>query len=216
MAIIETLVSTGGEFQFTAKAFLQQQSFNNQGVLQRTGLTLGAGYQGTEFQYGIAADVTTKTPTDSAYEYLKGEEIVFRPYYGFWTDSFYLQLGISAGVDDVEDITYADGSLLPLNQNYTGLGVRTLWQINKSHLLGGSVAFTQRNFKNASLPTGAKRTDSEMQMQLKYSYYFLPKFSVNATIEHISNSSTLGEGDVRDKNYKVDNIGLGFIWDVFE
>jgi hypothetical protein len=221
LKILYHTLSTGADFQtgslqLSGKLFFQQQNWNSQSVVQRTGITLGAEMQTTDTQYGAALDLVAKNPTQASYGYLKGEEFAIKPYYGFWTESLFMQFAVTAGIDNVADILYADGTLLPLNQNFSGISARTVWEINKSHLLSGGLAFTQRSFKTASLPSGKKRTDTEIQLQARYMYYFLPNLSLNVTIESITNNSTLGAGDVRDKNYKVNNIGVGLTWDVFE
>lgn len=201
---------------FTATPMIQLQSWNNSSALKKTGLSATAGYQDSHAEYGTEASFYDKEVLDSEYNYLEGGEFLLRPYYGRWTENLYVQFSMPIGSDLSRDIQYSDGSVLPLNQNYFGLNLKAFWSFDKSNFLQSGLSVVQRKFKNPAQPSGKERVDQELAVMVKYNYYILPKLFIYATIDSVSNQSTLGSGDVRDKNYKTNTLSVGLNWDVFE
>lgn len=204
------------KFLFTLMPMLQLQSWNNSPALKKAGLRSTLVFQRTESEVGTEASFYDKAVIDPDYNYLEGGEFLLRPFYGFWTENLYAQFSMSIGSDLSRDIQYSDGSVLPLNQNYFGLNLKTAWSIDRKNILQSGLSIFKRNFKNPAQPSGKERVDQELALALKYSYYILPKLSIYATIDVVSNQSTLGSGDVRDKNYKTNTLSVGLNWDVFE
>lgn len=204
------------KFLFTVTPILQLQSWNNSPALKKSGLSATAVYQGSDAEYGTEVSFYDKAVIDPDYNYLEGGEFLLRPFYGFWTENFYAQIAMPVGSDLSRDIQYADASVLPLNQNYLGLNLKSVWSIDQKNILQSGLSVMKRNFKNPAQPSGKERVDQELAVMLKYSYYILPKFFIYATIDIVSNQSTLGSGDVRDKNYKTNTLSVGLNWDVFE
>lgn len=204
------------KFLYTVTPLLQMQSLNSSPAVKKAGLSSAAAYQGTDSEYGIEASYYDKAVIDSNYSYLEGGEFLFRPYFGIWTESFYGQVALPIGSDLSRDIQYSDTSVLPLSQHYLGINLKASWSFNKKNFLQSGFLIMQRNYKNRAQPSGKERVDQELAINLKYSYYILPKFFIYATIDHVSNQSTLGPGDVRDKNYRTNTLSVGLNWDVFE
>lgn len=204
------------KFLYTLTPLLQLQSWNSSPALKKTGFSSSAAYQESDSEYGAEASFYDKAVLDSDYSYLEGGEFLFRPYYGIWTGNFYGQVDLLIGSDLSRDIQYADSSVLPLNQKYLGVNLKTVWSFDKKNFLQSGLSIMQRNYKNRAQPSGKERVDQELAINLKYSHYILPKFFIYATIDLVSNQSTLGTGDVRDKNYRTNALSVGVNWDVFE
>ena len=195
---------------------IQVQNWNNIDSIQKNGVSLNMAYQVFTAEFGVDLSFYNKTALDSVYSYVEGSEYLLRPHYDFWSQNLYTQLAIFVGSDLSRDIQYSDGAVLPLNQAYVGVNVKNVWSYDEKNFLQTSFSFNRRNFKNHSQPVDKERVDQELALNLKYSHYILPKLFIYATIDHVGNQSTLGAGDVRDKNYKTSVLSLGINWDVFE
>lgn len=203
-------------YEIKVAPYFQIQNWNNSQVLTKQGIQNRIALQEAEHEYGVELDFVSKKSSSAENEYLTGSEISLRPFWGAWSNEYYQQISILFYQDNVSDIQYDDGSTLPLKQNAFGLNLKSTWYLNKKNLISAEATYTQKNFTNTSQPLDKKRSDQELSLQFKYNYNILPELSVYAILEHNTNSSSLGSGDVRDKNYRINFFGLGLYWDIFE
>jgi hypothetical protein len=93
--------------------------------------------------------------------------------------------------------------------------MKSLWRLSSQSSVFFNLNYYQRNYVNNALPEDKVRKDEELDASLKYAYSLWPKFSIYGLGEYVVNTSTLGEGDVRNKNYNSLILSLGLNWDVF-
>lgn len=195
--------------------YFQQQIWNNISVGQKLGAALKNSYGDDDFELGLDIDGFSQKSTHANHAYLNGSSYSFRPYFGIWGDSSYVQIYGLSGVDGSQDITYSDGSRLPLQHTYQGLGLRNMWRISTKASFYFHIAYVQKVYTNPALPENKQRADDETSASLKIAYMIFKKFFIYGTGDYISNKSALVLGDVRDKNYDVSTISVGFSWDAF-
>ncbi len=193
----------------------QWQTWAGVPVSQKNGVALKFSQTFEKWDGGFDADCAAMTSLNSGYSYLQGSSFSLKPYLGFWGLSVYLQLNYFYGNDGTQDIVYGDGSLLPLQHSFQGPGLRVIWRPAQNMATFLNLSSIQKSFRTLSLPAAKARSDREFLMSLKHSYWLTPKFSVYGLAEYTANTSTLGSGDVRDKNYEIFALMTGFIWDVF-
>jgi tetratricopeptide (TPR) repeat protein len=202
-------------FESSLTPYLQYQVWNSTPASTKLGGTFRLSYLTSTYDFGLDLDAASQSSNNSTYNYLSGNSRSARPYFGFWGSAVYLQFYWLSGYDGTQDIVYSDDSLLPLEQNYQGPGLKLIWRISSSATMISNLSYLSRHYTNPALPEDKKRDDSEVGLSLKYNYNVTTKFSVYAMEEFTTNSSTLGESDVRDKNYNVSITSVGLTWDAF-
>ncbi len=199
----------------SVSSYVQTQSWNNIIVSRKLGALAQILYTSDSRESGIDIDLNSLQPSSVDYSYLNGTSYSIKPYFGFWSEQMYLQIFCLFGADGTSDITYSDGSRLPIVNSVFGPGVRLLWKATDKTLALFGVNYLRREYKNIELPGLQKREDQEISGFIKLTYYLFPKFSIYGLGEYTSNSSTLGAAQIMDKNYTLTVISLGFAWEVF-
>lgn len=194
---------------------LQWQNWAGVSVSEKTGLALKGSVTQEQFDFGGDAEFSTLRSTNNSYSYLQGNSSVLKPYLGFFGQNLYAQVAYQWGRDGTQDIRYSDGSILPLEHTYQGPSLKLIWRPTDMTAAFLNLSSLQKNFSAISLPSLKNRSDRELLLSFKYSYWVNPRLSVYGLGEYTANSSTLGSGDVRDKNYEIFTWMAGFAWDVF-
>jgi tetratricopeptide (TPR) repeat protein len=195
--------------------YVQLQNWNNTSVSNKFGGTLKNTYINDTFDVGLDIDYSSQAAANSAFSYLSGTSYSLRPYISWWNAFFYGQFFWLAGNDGTQDITYSDSSRLPLTHTYQGPGLKVSWKNQTNSTLDLNLSALKRTYSQTALPGSKTRADNELATSIKYSYFLTPKFSVYGLVEFMTNTSTLGVGDVRDKNYDTMIANLGLNWEVF-
>lgn len=195
--------------------FFQHQSWGGVLASTKTGLLLKSAWTWSSVEAGVDTDVSWQKGGPE-FSYLSGTSSSLRPYFGAWGQSVYVQIYWLEGLDGTQDIVYSDGTRLPLQHSYQGVGLKTIWKIADSASLVLGLNSTDRAYKNLALAGNKERRDRELSASLKLNYYWTPALIVYASYELTDNSSTLGAGDVRDKNYEATAASVGLSWEVFQ
>lgn len=221
---LETVVQTAqavltyrkAQLEASVTPYVQEQFWDNTAVSERLGLTLKASSTSDHHEYGLDLDLSSQRSIDTDFTYLSGDSYSLRPYYGFWRSSFYAQVYWLAGFDGTQDIVYSDASVLPMKQTYQGPGAKLLWKISDRAALAWNLSYLQRVYPDPALPENVQRKDGELGTWLKYSYLMGQQLWIYGLGEYTQNSSTLGAGDVRDKNYDILTFTVGVSWNAFQ
>ncbi|PWU20438.1 MAG: hypothetical protein C5B49_04275 [Bdellovibrio sp.] len=192
--------------------YFQLQDWNGTLVAQKNGASWKNTLSDSTFEWGANIDVSQTQAQDPSVSYLTGTSYGARPFFGYWWDTFYLQIFASLGKDGTQDIYYGDGSSLPLTHRYVGGGLRGIWKPSQSLAFFFNLSELEKNFANPSLPNGKIRTDLTRDFSLKAVYFLKSTLSLYALGAWTANTSTLTAGDVRDKNYDLYTFLLGFSW----
>jgi tetratricopeptide (TPR) repeat protein len=207
------LIYENQKFTSTLTPYFQRQSWNDVAVSNKVGATLKNSFMTTSFEAGVDLESFSQSAIATSAAYLSGTGYSFRPYLGGWSDFLYGQVYWISGFDGTQDISYSDGSRLPLTQAFQGFGMKALWKPKLNSSLQLNLSSLQRHYRIVALPTNKVRKDSETDASLKYSYFLTPTFSVYVLAEYASNTSTLTAGDVRDENFNSNIVSFGFSWD---
>lgn len=200
---------------FSASLYFVSQNIDNSLASEKLGSNFKTVYTYDQTDLSLEIDLSKIESKNQSLSVLRGSAFSLRPAFGFWGQTTYGQLYISLGRDQVEDLNYTDGSRLPLGQDYYGLGFSGLWKFSQKGILSMGTSIIQHQFKNLELPDSKTRSDQEINLFLKLNYYVYHDMAVYIIGEQINNRSSLGIEDVWDKNYNVNIITTGFVWDVY-
>lgn len=215
-SVLASLLYQGSAVDTALSAYFQNEIWDQSSVSHKSGLSTEMIFE-IENTSSVGAEIRAENQTaeTATYSYLSGSSYLFRPYYEWGKKYFSLQLQWLLGEDGTQDIWYTGTSRLPSTQNYQGPGLRWEWRPSVRTIFWAYVSRLQRTFKNVSLPANKHRSDTETEISLKFVYAFSPQWRMYSLVEYISNVSSLGPGDVRDKNYNATTSSLGMSWDVF-
>lgn len=214
--LLSSLLYQGSAWTASVTPYFQNDVWASTTVGQKTGASTEVAYAfGKPNTIGMEVRGESQQAKTETYSYLTGTSYFLRPYYETGFKYFAIQFQWLMGADGTQDIVYSDGSRLPLTQTYQGPGMRMQWSPTEKTLLGLSLSRIERVYKNISLPESKKRSDQELNGALKFMYSFSSQWRAYALVEYIANKSTLGAGDVRDKNYSATTSTIGMSWDVF-
>lgn len=195
--------------------YLQLQSWASSNVSNKAGLAWKNAFVGETFEGGLDLDTASQSAMNDSVRYLSGPSSFLRPYVGWWGKTLYAQVYWLTGFDGIQDIVYSDGARLPLTHTYQGPGFHLVWKPEDRWTGILNLSLLQRSYQNISLPAGSARKDQERDISLRVSYAVKPKLWAYTQAEYTTNESTLGETDVRDKNFNITVISLGLNWEVF-
>lgn len=193
--------------------YVQNELWTNQEVSQRLGSSFKTNYATNTFDAGFSADYFYQKSLSSSYSYLSGSTTKFKAYMGLWSDKTYYQVNYEYTAEGTQDITYSDGSRLPLNNTGNGPGFKIFHRFNKEFAGFLNVNYFSKKYKNMALPDNILRSDTEIDTSIKLSYSLFTNFQMYIYANYLSNSSSLGSGSVKDKNYDSTSYYLGFNWD---
>lgn len=198
---------------FELTPYYQLQSWDGVNVSKRLGLIslYSLGFDSGEM--GILGDVSRRSSMDQDYSYLDSSNLIARAYVNWLSAKFLFELNASAGHDGTQDIDYSDGGRLPLKHYFYGPGFRMIYRPNDIWAITGFGSYLLREYENEAVPGEKNRSDQELSYSVRLNYYFIPSASVYLQYEGIDNSSSLGAGDVRDKNYNVNTQSIGLTWE---
>lgn len=199
-------------FSFNVKPQFQIQNWNNKNEIQKASLEVTADKAQGSTSYGLSLVGSAKKALTASYDYLSGTDYTLSPFVGLLTESAYSEVYLMLGKDGVGDIHYADGSSLPLANNFYGMGVKLNYEVEEQHVFLAQISYINRNFENKAQPSQEKRIDQQIGASLQYAYNFLPSLKFNVTLENVRNKSTLGATEVRDKNYNANYYSIGITW----
>lgn len=200
-----------GTFEFTP--YYSTQNWSGDYVSNKYGInTLFSSYIKSG-EMGLILDASQRFALVESYDYLNSPAGSMRGFVTWWTDSLVFELSGIAGFDGTKDIEYGDGSILPLSHLYYGPSARLVYKLTSSLHLTTMGAYYFRNYMTASKPNDKKRADQELSFSARLAFYFIPSTSIYLQSEGYINKSTLGENDVRDKNYHININSVGISWD---
>lgn len=203
------------EVRASVSPYVQWQTWAGLSVSDKAGISVKGSMTTEKFDAGVDTDFSTMKSLSSSYSYLQGSFYSIKPYFGSWGENLYFQFFYLLGSDGTQDIVYSDSSRLPLQHTYQGPGLKLIWRPMESSALFLNATSVQKTFRSTSLPALKDRSDRELSVSLKYSQSLNPKLSIYGIGEWTNNSSTLGQADVRDKNYENLIFMAGASWDVF-
>lgn len=200
-----------GTFEFTP--YYSTQNWSGAYVSNKYGInTLFSTYIKSG-EMGLILDASKRFALVESYDYLNSFAGSARAYVNWWSNSMIFELSGIAGYDGTKNIEYGDGSILPLTHLYYGPSARFIYKITPSLHLTTMGAYYFRNYTTASMPNDKQRADQEMSYSARLAFYFIPSTSIYLQTEGYFNKSTLGENDVRDKNYHINISSAGITWD---
>lgn len=201
--------------QISLIPYVQEQIWNQSSVSRKWAGLLQNTYRNSKFEAGLDLEYFSQQALSSQYSYLGSSSYSARVYYSFRSGGFSAQIYWLLGQDGLQDITYGDGAVLPLRNQYQGPGARVNWQLARTWLLHFNMFMLNRNYSTAALPGEKLRRDQEIGASAKFSYLTSSQWKAYVLAEYNPNSSTLGAGDVRDKNYTNSSILVGLAWEAF-
>jgi hypothetical protein len=209
------LIQRLGGFELVVTPFFQEQVWNGEVASDKTGVTARVSTMRERFELGGEGEIDSQHSRSSLYQYLRGTSYDLKPYVAFWGNVSYVQVYWLFGQDGTNDIVYPDQSVLPLRNSYQGPGIRLIVRLDDAASLQVGMVFLQKDYRNPELPFDKARNDREMDSFAKYRRRINRNLSGFGLLEFVSNSSSLGTGDVRDKNYDITTILAGLTVDVF-
>jgi len=175
-------------FVSSLSPYIQSQSWDSQHVSTKVGAAFKNNYDFGAWDLSLDLEYASQTAASASVSYLSGPSYSVRPSLGWQGSAVYTQVYWLSGAEGIQDIVYSDGSKLPLNQTYRGLGVRAFWNLRANSVVTLQFNSMQRTYLNVALPEGKNRNDTETNLSLKYSYYISPKVSVYGLAEFGSNN----------------------------
>lgn len=206
-------LSLNGKRTFELTPYYQLQNWDGVNVSNRIGGMSLISYSHGSGEYGFIFDISKRSSLEETYSYLDSMNGSTRAFISWWTSSFLFELNFSGGYDGTKDIVYSDGGRLPLTHFYYGPGIRSIFRPNDSLVFTGLTSYLLREYQNTSIPGEKRRSDQEFSYSLRINFYFIPSTSIYLQHEGLSNKSSLGSDDVRDKNYQVQTQSVGLTWD---
>lgn len=198
---------------FELTPYYQLQNWDGVNVSNRLGIISLYSLRFNSGEAGILGDVSRRSSTDQDYSYLDSTSLIARAFVNWVSSKFLFELNASAGHDGTQDIDYSDGGRLPLRHYFYGPGFRMIYRPNDTFVVTGIGSYLLREYENEAVPGEKSRSDQELSYSVRLNYYFIPSASVYLQYEGINNSSSLGAGDVRDKNYNVNTQSIGLTWE---
>lgn len=205
-----------GLYEFGFVPYLQEQLWDGSPVTQKTGALFRNTFLfSSSFNGGCDIEVFSQKALREETSYLAGSSYSARPFTGFSKGAWIAQIYWLLGSDGTQDIIYSDGSRLPLQNTYQGPGAKVSWRATTDFSLLFQMVYLERSYKNNSLPEDKVRKDHELNSSLKLVYSMTKNWVAYAMAEYNPNKSTLGDSDVRDKNYDNFNMLAGVGGDLF-
>lgn len=208
-----TLSLESNTWDVSLNSYVQNELWTNQEVSQRLGSNFKANYATNNYDAGFSGDYFYQKSLSSSYSYLSGATTKFKGYMGLWSDKTYYQLNYEYTSDGTQDITYTDGSRLPLNNIGSGPGFKIFHRFSKELAGFWNINYFSKKYKNVALPDNKLRSDTEIDTSIKLSYSLFTNFQIYIYANYLSNSSSLGSSSIKDKNYDSTSYYLGFNWD---
>lgn len=190
-----------------------QQIWGELSVSNRIGFYSVLSKNNKNYDYGIELELYKQKSLNNSFDYLTGDIGSASIFSGLWVHNTYIRLFCLAGVEYIGNIQYTNGNLLPLANNYSGLGINIKWRPIENLFFTTKAYYNKRNFKEVSLPTMKKRTDESTTFSFRTSYQVKSSYSIYGQVESVNNLSSLGEFDVQNKNYQSTSILIGLAMD---
>lgn len=198
----------------SAGPYVQADYWESSKVSEKIGGIFKMNYTGNYYDGGLSYDDSYQKSTNSNYTYLSGRTNLFKIFFGAWLEKTYYQINYQAGYDGTQDIIYTDGSVLPLQHSSSGTGFKFLTKISKALSFVINLNIIQKKYKNVSLPSNKERSDTETNLFFKLNYSLHPTLQLFTSLEFLTNKSSLGATDLKDKNFDSQSFYLGFTWDI--
>lgn len=209
------LLYQGSRLGVVLDPFFQIRVWDQTSVSEKVGAVLDVAQEWRESSVGLEVRGESQNARTALYNYLSGSSYFVRPYYEWGEKYFSAQIHWLFGFDGTQDIVYTDGSRLPLTQSYQGPGIRLSWSPSRRWDFGLYWSHLRRAYVHVALPGEKKRSDTETEVSLKIAYAVSSEWGVYGLLESVINNSSLGDGEVRDKNYKATTSSVGMNWRVF-
>ncbi len=163
---------------------------------------------------GISYEYDDTNPQSNAYKYLAGNSQEREIYVSYDFGDIDSTLSVFHNDDNSGDVRYSNGSRLPLAHFETGFGSGITWSLGQLLTIEVHQRYAIRNYKQTDLPKGIGRRDENSSFGLRIGHDLRDNLEVYASSDWVFNRSTLGAGDVLDKNYSQFFILGGVKWDV--
>jgi tetratricopeptide (TPR) repeat protein len=197
----------------SASLFFSSQALSYSLASEKLGTNLKAIYTFGETETIFSADISKLEPKQESLSYLGGHSFSLRAAYGVWKPTSYGQISLTLGQEQIGDLTFADGSILPMRKDYYGVSLSGVWNFSPKTSVIAGLSLTQHKYKNDEVPDSKKRLDDDTNIFIKVTNSITPTLLLYLTGEQKNNRSSLGANDVWDKNYDVTTISVGVSWD---
>lgn len=162
---------------------------------------------------GLRYDFNQSSAANSFYNYLDGDLSMARLFVNYDFGRFYINFYYSHFEEKIGDLVYSDGTL-PLGDAGSGPGFFVSWDVSSIWQVSLSGSYLTKSYTRLSSPGNKKREDQQASALLNVSYFVNNDAQVYLSQEVVNNTSTLGSGDIQDKNFQKYNTLIGLRWTV--
>ena len=147
------------------------------------------------------------------YSYLSGFTQSEKFYLSYYAENALITFSFLTLQNQIGDLHFADGSLLPESYTAYGLSLDLYYFINTRLDLSLTPSFIHKNFNADPSPNlGYGRSDETYSIQAKLNYWIHPNFKIYFSESYQSNDSSLGNNDIANPNYSQNIALLGFTY----
>jgi tetratricopeptide (TPR) repeat protein len=162
---------------------------------------------------GYIYEYVANEPLLENFTYLKGQLKGHRVSVDFEGKGLSASLFYSMFEEDVGDLTYSNGSRLPLGNSSHGPGMTASWSANSRWKFSAAGSNLLKTYYRRTISAGGQeRVDAQISASARIAYRFTGQFQLYLSQDATWNESTLGADSVQDKNFEKYQTFTGFTW----